>query len=62
MKLLAELLIDFAGVVGLAAISYGAWAIYEPAGFIAGGVMVVAVVLRLQAALTAERAAQQSRK
>jgi hypothetical protein len=27
---------------GAAAISYGAWLIYEPAGFISGGVLLIA--------------------
>ena len=37
-----------ADVIGLGAvgfISYGAWLIYEPAGFIVGGVLVLAGVL-----------------
>ena len=34
---------DLLGLVGVAAMSYGAWLIYEPAGFIVGGVIVAAV-------------------
>lgn len=29
-------------IAGAAAISYGAWLIYEPAGYIAGGVLLIA--------------------
>ena len=47
MSALAEILVDLAGVGGVAAIAYGTWAIYEPAGFIVGGAIVVGVVLRL---------------
>lgn len=38
---------DAAGVLAVASISYGAWLIYEPAGFIAGGSLVLAAVLAL---------------
>lgn len=36
------LLCDFSGYAGAAAISYGAWLIYEPAGFIIGGILLIA--------------------
>lgn len=36
---------DAAGVIGAASIAYGAWLIYEPAGFIAGGTLVLAGVV-----------------
>jgi hypothetical protein len=32
---------DLAGLAGAGAIAYGAWLIHEPAGFIAGGVLLV---------------------
>lgn len=47
MTALAEILVDLAGVAGAGAIAYGAWAIYEPVGFIVGGAMLVGVALRL---------------
>lgn len=34
---------DLAGMGGLGAISYGAWLIYQPAGFIVAGALVVAI-------------------
>lgn len=36
---------DAAGVAGAASVSYGAWLIYEPAGFIVGGSIVLAAAL-----------------
>lgn len=41
---------DCAGLAGAAAIAYGAWMIYPPAGYIAGGFLVLA-----GAVLTARR-------
>lgn len=43
---------DAAGVAGVASIAYGSWAIYEPAGFIIAGalVLMVAVASSLAAA------------
>lgn len=42
-----DLVRDLIGLAGLALIAYGAWLIYEPAGFIVGGVLlVVGVMLR----------------
>ncbi len=38
---------DAAGLLAVASISYGAWRIYEPAGFIVGGLLVLAGVLAL---------------
>lgn len=38
---------DAAGLAAVASISYGAWLIYEPAGFIAGGLLVLAGVLAM---------------
>ena len=29
-------------IIGIALISYGAWCIYEPAGYITGGVLLLA--------------------
>lgn len=33
---------DSVGVAGAALVAYGAWLIYEPAGFIVGGAMLLA--------------------
>jgi hypothetical protein len=38
---------DFAGVAGAAAIAYGAGLIYRPAGFIVGGLLLVAASVLL---------------
>jgi hypothetical protein len=35
---------DFVGVCAVASISYGAWLVYPPAGFIVGGALVLAGV------------------
>lgn len=34
-------IIDVAGLAGSASISYGAWLIYRPAGFIVAGVLLL---------------------
>ena len=39
---LPGLLRDTAGLLGAAAIAYGAWQIYPPLGFIAGGALLLA--------------------
>ncbi len=39
---LPDLLRDVAGIAGAAAISYGAWQVYRPAGWIVGGALAVA--------------------
>jgi hypothetical protein len=39
---LPDLLRDLVGMAGAALVSYGAWLVYEPAGFIAGGAMLIA--------------------
>ena len=36
---------DFIGLVGIALVGYGAWLIYEPAGFIAPGVILACVAI-----------------
>jgi hypothetical protein len=36
---------DIAGLAGAGSIAYGAWSIYAPAGFIVGGIMLIALVL-----------------
>jgi len=42
MKTIAAALFrDFIGLVGCAAVSYGAWLIYNPLGFIVGGAFMV---------------------
>ena len=33
---------DVAGLSGVALVSYGAWLVYQPAGFIAGGAILLA--------------------
>lgn len=33
---------DIAGLAGIALVSYGAWLVYQPAGFIAGGAILLA--------------------
>lgn len=39
--MIAELVIDLIGLVGALLISYGAWCIYPPAGYIVGGALLV---------------------
>jgi hypothetical protein len=36
---------DAAGLVGLCLIAYGAWLVYRPAGFIVGGLLLLAGAL-----------------
>ena len=36
---------DCAGLTGVALVSYGAWLVYPPAGFIAGGTLLLAGAL-----------------
>lgn len=38
-------LCDMAGFVGAALISYGAWLVYAPAGFIVGGSLLIAFAM-----------------
>jgi len=38
---------DAIGVVAVGSISYGAWLIYHPAGFIVGGVIVLIGVIAM---------------
>jgi len=38
---------DLAGLLAIASISYGAWLIYEPAGYVAAGTIVLAAVLAM---------------
>jgi hypothetical protein len=42
---LPSLLLDLVGLAGAAAIGYGAWMIYAPAGFITGGCLLLAGTL-----------------
>ncbi len=44
-RLLPDLIRDASGIAGAGSIAYGAWLIYPPAGFIAGGGLVLAGVL-----------------
>jgi hypothetical protein len=41
LNALPMLLCDLVGIVGAAAVAYGAWQIYGPAGWIAGGTLAV---------------------
>ena len=36
-----EVVADVVVVVGSGLVSYGAWSVYEPIGFIVGGIMVI---------------------
>jgi hypothetical protein len=36
---------DAAGVVGAASVTYGCWLIFEPSGFVVGGLMLVIAAL-----------------
>lgn len=38
---------DTSGVAAVASISYGAWLIYPPAGFIVGGLLVLGAVFAI---------------
>ena len=42
MATLFAVLRDIAGLAGIALVSYGAWLVYQPAGFIAGGAILLA--------------------
>lgn len=42
---LPGIILDAAGIAGVGLVAYGAWMIYPPAGFITGGVLVLAGVL-----------------
>lgn len=41
------LLRDFAGLSGVGLVSYGAWLVYPPAGFLVGGSLMIAGALLL---------------
>jgi len=41
---LPDLVRDLVGMTGAALVAYGAWQIYQPAGFITGGAMLIAGV------------------
>lgn len=36
---------DAAGISGAASVAYGAWLVYAPAGFIIGGMLILAAAL-----------------
>ncbi len=38
---------DLSGIVAVASIAYGSWLIYQPAGFIVGGFIVLAGVIAM---------------
>ena len=44
-KKLPDLLRDVAGLIAVASISYGAWLVYEPAGYIVAGVLILVGVI-----------------
>lgn len=44
-RALPILVCDLAGFAGMAAIAYGAWLIYRPAGFLVGGVLLIAAAM-----------------
>lgn len=44
-KALPKVVRDVAGLAGVAAISYGAWLAWPPAGYIVGGALVLVGVL-----------------
>lgn len=50
MKNLKALVPDVLLIGGAAAIAYGAWLAWSPAGFIVGGVLAIAAALKLAAA------------
>lgn len=41
-KILTSIIPDMLMLSGAAGLSYGAWLIYEPAGFLAGGALLLA--------------------
>jgi hypothetical protein len=41
---LGDLARDLVGMAGAALVAYGCWQVYQPAGFIAGGAMLIAGV------------------
>jgi hypothetical protein len=46
-KMVPGLLRDIAGICGVSLVSYGAWLIYPPAGFIVGGMLLTLGTLLL---------------
>jgi len=44
-KTLTVLARDLAGIAAVGSISYGAWLIFAPAGFIAGGLLVLVGII-----------------
>lgn len=42
-------LVDLVGLGGVGSIAYGAWRVYEPAGFIVGGLLLLAGAIVLGA-------------
>lgn len=44
-RLISDIIRDVAGIGAVASISYGAWLIDEPAGFIVGGMLVLSGVI-----------------
>ncbi len=42
IRAISAVAVDAAGLAGAGLIAYGAWQVYHPAGFIVGGVLLVA--------------------
>ena len=47
MKLAIVVLHDLIGVIGAGLVAYGAWLVFPPAGFITGGLLLLAGALLL---------------
>lgn len=47
MPKVVEVLTDLSGVAGAALVALGAWEVYQPAGYIAGGLLLLAGAMRL---------------
>ena len=41
MSRVTGIILDLAGIAGVGSIAYGCWLIYEPAGYIVGGALVL---------------------
>jgi hypothetical protein len=47
IRAIPAMIVDLAGIAGAGSIAYGAWLIYVPAGYIVGGLILVAGAYRL---------------
>lgn len=57
----AGILLDVVVVGSVACISYGAWLAYQPAGFIVGGLLMLALALGLAAGAADKKARAKTR-